>query len=527
MANPGTFPSDWNSSPTSEPEDSPSSLKYLNEAASLGFRPGQVSWKVDQSIGDSSRRDRWHVGSMHSSGTSFGSWNADSGVDAQAGSSIWGDDQSSSHTSFSSGLFRSRAGETLDQSSNHTESSFNNSFSQLSVNASQPSNSSESYRDGFDPRLVVGPNSPTSSPQHQKHGLQSQDLSPDFQIPLGNPSTYHLFNVSNHTATTVQSTTSNLSGNSSVPGLVAAHTGSTLTTHPSIASQPWAAVPPGFDSQGPRLPPSSMDPQHAPLEVSSPKTSLQAELLASTGASTLQEREPGSPSSRRMKSREKQKRNRRKGGRGMDKGRSDMPDDASGKPSLLQNASEGYQWGSTSSSVLTETSTTSEAIRQLTASSGSMRLQRGMLDKSSSLPSTRSPISPDRDLDAFGKPILPEQAVDDSFSFDEEPDDLETGDSWENKASMNANLSPASKKKEWLERMTKKLNETPPGELDPAFVPVAAVMNAWAKTKSSQGASMVELWLKRAQQEYDMGNDRVVPTTKMYTMAGKFKISPV
>jgi hypothetical protein len=31
---------------------------------------------------------------------------------------------------------------------------------------------------------------------------------------------------------------------------------------------------------------------------------------------------------------------------------------------------------------------------------------------------------------------------------------------------------------------------------------------------------MVEMWLKRAEQEYDVGNRRVVPTTKMYTMAG-------
>lgn len=31
---------------------------------------------------------------------------------------------------------------------------------------------------------------------------------------------------------------------------------------------------------------------------------------------------------------------------------------------------------------------------------------------------------------------------------------------------------------------------------------------------------MVELWLQRVQQEADSGNSRVVPTTKMYTMAG-------
>jgi hypothetical protein len=79
-----------------------------------------------------------------------------------------------------------------------------------------------------------------------------------------------------------------------------------------------------------------------------------------------------------------------------------------------------------------------------------------------------------------------------------------------------------TKKREWLQRMNRKLTEIPVGELDPATVPVSAVMNAWAKTKSAQGAAMVELWLKRAQEEYDSGNRRFVPTTKMYTMAGKF-----
>lgn len=77
------------------------------------------------------------------------------------------------------------------------------------------------------------------------------------------------------------------------------------------------------------------------------------------------------------------------------------------------------------------------------------------------------------------------------------------------------------KKHDWLLRMNKKVHEIPVGELDPSAIPVSAIMNAWAKTKSAQGASMVELWLKRAQQEYGAGNDRIIPTTKMYTMAGK------
>ena len=56
----------------------------------------------------------------------------------------------------------------------------------------------------------------------------------------------------------------------------------------------------------------------------------------------------------------------------------------------------------------------------------------------------------------------------------------------------------------------------------PILSHLSAVMNAWAKTKSAQGASMVEMWLNRAQQEYDAGNHRIVPTAKLYTMAGMY-----
>jgi hypothetical protein len=80
-------------------------------------------------------------------------------------------------------------------------------------------------------------------------------------------------------------------------------------------------------------------------------------------------------------------------------------------------------------------------------------------------------------------------------------------------------LSPRSKKREWLLRMNRKLELVPVGELDPAW-PITAIMNAWAKAKSSQGASMVEMWLNRVQQESEAGNDAVGPTAKMYTMAG-------
>jgi hypothetical protein len=76
------------------------------------------------------------------------------------------------------------------------------------------------------------------------------------------------------------------------------------------------------------------------------------------------------------------------------------------------------------------------------------------------------------------------------------------------------------KEMKWLNRMNRNLAKTPVGELDPAKIPLPGVMYTWAKVKSSHGASMVEMWLKRAQQEYDVGNHRVVPTAEMYAMAG-------
>lgn len=113
-----------------------------------------------------------------------------------------------------------------------------------------------------------------------------------------------------------------------------------------------------------------------------------------------------------------------------------------------------------------------------------------------------------------------------SFQFDDDDevfavevdDEIQMADDdWSGGSRPPTNFT---KKREWLVRMNRKLTEIPVGELDPATVPLSAVMNAWAKTKSAQGAAMVELWLKRAQQEYEAGNRNVVPTTKMYTMAG-------
>ena len=113
-------------------------------------------------------------------------------------------------------------------------------------------------------------------------------------------------------------------------------------------------------------------------------------------------------------------------------------------------------------------------------------------------------------------PILP--AIEDVFTgadgFDEEDEGTE---SWGDDVGPQ---SPISKKREWLLRMNRRLADTPVGELHPSTVPISAIMNAWAKTKSAQGASMVEMWLKRAEEEANSGNTKVNPSTKMYTMAG-------
>jgi len=81
-------------------------------------------------------------------------------------------------------------------------------------------------------------------------------------------------------------------------------------------------------------------------------------------------------------------------------------------------------------------------------------------------------------------------------------------------------VTPLAKKREWLQRMNTRLLNTPIGQVDPNIIPITAVMNAWAKTKSSKGADMVEMWLERVQKESAAGNPwGVEPTTKMYTMA--------
>ena len=84
---------------------------------------------------------------------------------------------------------------------------------------------------------------------------------------------------------------------------------------------------------------------------------------------------------------------------------------------------------------------------------------------------------------------------------------------------LSSQQTSKMKKREWLLRMNRRLNETPVGKINPDTLPITAAMNAWAKTKSAEGASMVEMWLKRVKEDKEAGNNDVEITTKMYTMA--------
>ena len=180
-------------------------------------------------------------------------------------------------------------------------------------------------------------------------------------------------------------------------------------------------------------------------------------------------------------------------------------------------------------SATTDSRASSEALRLLmTNSSLSSPASSSQVSQTSTLTGYRLNLEEQQQSAAadIGKPILPTMEVyqEASIDYDDDTEDEEDlGPEFEDEVGD----SPGTKRREWLLRMNRKLQDIPIGELDPAVIPVSAIMNSWAKTKSAHGAGMVEQWLNRAQQEYDAGNPRVVPTTKMYTMAGKHWLSSV
>ena len=136
------------------------------------------------------------------------------------------------------------------------------------------------------------------------------------------------------------------------------------------------------------------------------------------------------------------------------------------------------------------------------------------LQSAFSMASSKTPI-----MSGVERPILPQANINTASTT------TTTSTTWDvttaSTAADDSDEETGMKKNSWLLRMNRKLEEIPIGDLDPHVVPLSAIMNGWAKTKSSQGATMVEMWLNRAQEEYEAGNTRIVLTTKMYTMAGK------
>jgi hypothetical protein len=127
----------------------------------------------------------------------------------------------------------------------------------------------------------------------------------------------------------------------------------------------------------------------------------------------------------------------------------------------------------------------------------------------------------------YSHPILPQalQLNNDLFdhmmlSADEDDGNDESEADEDDTHSSSEYEYHSHKEKKWLLRMNCRLAEIPVGELDPARIPLKRVMNTWAEIKTSLGATMFEMWLKRVEQEYDADNDRTVPTAEMYAMAG-------
>lgn len=74
--------------------------------------------------------------------------------------------------------------------------------------------------------------------------------------------------------------------------------------------------------------------------------------------------------------------------------------------------------------------------------------------------------------------------------------------------------------RDWLFHMNTILEGTKLGTLDPTKLPYREIMNNWAKTRSTEGALVVEeLWLPRLQKEVEMGNSMVVVGKDIYTIA--------
>lgn len=222
---------------------------------------------------------------------------------------------------------------------------------------------------------------------------------------------------------------------------------------------------------------------------------------------------------RQFQKRTPSKRRANRGGRRgyQDQGSKNVKGKPSFQPRDDDTAYSGFTQGDEGTTASSKAS--SEAIRMLMEQPSSVSSQHSTLHASRlSMEKVAEESTAPQDQ-SFKRPILP--AIEDVYgnSLDPTNDDDDEDDFGEDKNSA------ASKKRDWLLRMNRRMAETEVGALDPSTIPIAAVMNAWAKTKSAQGATMVETWLKRAQEEYVAGNTKVIPSTKMYTMTGKLSIA--
>lgn len=63
------------------------------------------------------------------------------------------------------------------------------------------------------------------------------------------------------------------------------------------------------------------------------------------------------------------------------------------------------------------------------------------------------------------------------------------------------------------------LEITTRGKLNPKYFAISEIMNAWAKTRTTEGALMAEMWLQRVRTEVEMGNQLVKVDTDLYNTA--------
>jgi hypothetical protein len=63
------------------------------------------------------------------------------------------------------------------------------------------------------------------------------------------------------------------------------------------------------------------------------------------------------------------------------------------------------------------------------------------------------------------------------------------------------------------------LENTIRGELNPKYFGISEIMSAWAKTRTTEGAEMAEMWLQRVRTEVEMGNQLVKLDADLYNTA--------